>query len=363
MRWTRLLLVSGVVSLIGVVGAEAQENADAFRELYGRWTAANEDLERMGEAFRDASVEERAEMRTTLLERFKGLREMLPELRAKAISAYQENPNVDADVVDVLMRLAATDIQEDRYLAAREVVSMLLQGQSTARGIQDLAGLVAYCQDDFQEAKRFWDLARENNAFSETSAGYYASIDQRIAEFDRELKLRAEEEARNDLPIVQFETTKGVLKIVLYEDQAPQTVGNFVSLVERGFYDGLSFHRVLPGFMAQGGCPVGNGTGGPGYEIPCECYREDRRLHFAGSLSMAHAGRDTGGSQFFLTFRSTPHLDGRHTVFGRVIEGQEVLAELRRVDPMSPNREEPDKIVRATVVRKREHEYRPTKVE
>ena len=148
----------------------------------------------------------------------------------------------------------------------------------------------------------------------------------------------------------------------MYENEAPQAVGNFVSLVEKGFYDGLTFHRVLPGFMAQGGCPDGNGAGGPGYDIYCECHQDNHRKHFRGSLSMAHAGRDTGGSQFFLTFLRTPHLDGRHTVFGRVIDGMDVLAKLQRRDPSNPNAEKPDRIIKAEVIRKRDHVYAPTKV-
>ncbi|MCR9117055.1 MAG: peptidylprolyl isomerase [bacterium] len=159
-------------------------------------------------------------------------------------------------------------------------------------------------------------------------------------------------------------TSKGDLVIELYEDHAPETVGNFVSLVEAGKYDGLSFHRVLAHFMAQGGDPKGDGTGGPGYNIYCECYGDDIRHHFRGTLSMAHAGRDTGGSQFFLTFRPTPHLDGRHTVFGRVIEGLDVLTKLQRVDPTaSPPRPQPDTIIKAEVIRKRDHEYKPNKVQ
>ena len=164
-----------------------------------------------------------------------------------------------------------------------------------------------------------------------------------------------------ELPQVLFKTSKGDILIELYEDEAPNTVANFITLVEKKFYDGIVFHRVLEDFMAQGGDPTGKGSGGPGYCIPCECYKEGARKHTKkGTLSMAHAGRDTGGSQFFLTFRATPHLDGKHTVFGQVIKGEDVLDKLRRVDPGNPDPEsKPDKIVEATVVRKRDHKYEP----
>jgi cyclophilin family peptidyl-prolyl cis-trans isomerase len=130
--------------------------------------------------------------------------------------------------------------------------------------------------------------------------------------------------------------------------------------VERGFYDGTPFHRVIGGFMAQGGDPTGTGTGGPGWAIRCECYREDYRRHFRGTLSMAHAGRDTGGSQFFITFVPTAHLDGRHTAFGRVIDGWPTLAQIVRRDPRSSV--EPTTITRARVLRKRNYDYIPEKL-
>lgn len=112
------------------------------------------------------------------------------------------------------------------------------------------------------------------------------------------------------------------LEIELYDDAAPKTVENFEKLANEGFYDNLSFHRVIPGFVSQGGCPVGNGTGGPGYTIPCET-AGNPHVHERGSLSMAHAGKDTGGSQFFIVHDAQPHLDGVHTVFGKVTSGIE----------------------------------------
>ena len=112
-------------------------------------------------------------------------------------------------------------------------------------------------------------------------------------------------------------TAKGVMWIILYNDETPNTVANFAALVNDGFYNGLNFHRVIPGFMAQGGCPHGTGTGGPGWAIPCETSL-NKHKHVKGTLSMAHAGPNTGGSQFFICFVSTPHLDGVHTVFGGI---------------------------------------------
>ncbi|SFI08968.1 peptidyl-prolyl cis-trans isomerase B (cyclophilin B) [Tindallia magadiensis] len=132
---------------------------------------------------------------------------------------------------------------------------------------------------------------------------------------------------------VKMETEKGQIYIELFEKEAPGTVSNFLKLIEEGFYDGLSFHRVIDDFVIQGGCPQGTGTGGPGYTIKCEL-KNNPHKHERGSLSMAHAGRDTGGSQFFICHSPQPHLDGNHTVFGKVTEGIEVVDEIRAGDKM-----------------------------
>lgn len=126
-------------------------------------------------------------------------------------------------------------------------------------------------------------------------------------------------------------TDKGDMTIELYPDAAPNTVANFYVLAKDGFYSGLNFHRVIEGFVAQGGCPHGTGTGGPGWKIACETDSNPHR-HLQGSLSMAHAGRNTGGSQFFLVLEPQPHLDGKHTVFGKVTKGIDVMLSIERGD-------------------------------
>jgi peptidyl-prolyl cis-trans isomerase B (cyclophilin B) len=128
-------------------------------------------------------------------------------------------------------------------------------------------------------------------------------------------------------------TEKGTMRVELYETDAPITVQNFVDLSKKGFYDGLTFHRVIPNFVIQGGCPTGTGTGGPGYKIQCEL-DGGNQFHDRGVLSMAHAGRNTGGSQFFVCHSraNTAHLDRNHTCFGKVVEGLEVIDAIRAGD-------------------------------
>ncbi|WP_339700913.1 peptidylprolyl isomerase [uncultured Roseivirga sp.] len=134
----------------------------------------------------------------------------------------------------------------------------------------------------------------------------------------------------------EIQTEKGVMKVEFFEKDAPNTVKNFTDLAKKGFYDGLTFHRVLPNFVIQGGCPNGTGAGGPGYKIDCEL-DGDNQYHDRGVLSMAHAGRNTGGSQFFICHSrdNTAHLDRNHTCFGKVVEGVDIVDEIRQGDKIN----------------------------
>lgn len=131
----------------------------------------------------------------------------------------------------------------------------------------------------------------------------------------------------------EIHTDYGIMKVEFFPEDTPKTVANFVKLAQSGFYDGLTFHRVIPDFVVQGGCPDGTGAGGPGYTIPCEL-DGNNQYHDRGVLSMAHAGRDTGGSQFFICHNrnNTQHLDGNHTCFGKVVENVDIVDKINQGD-------------------------------
>jgi peptidyl-prolyl cis-trans isomerase B (cyclophilin B) len=135
---------------------------------------------------------------------------------------------------------------------------------------------------------------------------------------------------------VKISTDRGDMIAELYDNETPITVNNFLSLIEKKFYDGLNFHRVIPGFVAQGGCPNKMGNGGPGYTIQCEV-NAPKQFHDKGVLSMAHAGRNTGGSQFFICHgrQNTQHLDGNHTCFGKVVEGLDIIDQIKQGDSIN----------------------------
>lgn len=169
-----------------------------------------------------------------------------------------------------------------------------------------------------------------------------------------------------DNPIVTFETSKGIIKAELYPDIAPNTVNNFISLVKKGFYDGLTFHRVINGFMIQGGCPEGNGMGGPGYSIKGEFAQNgfnNNLAHTEGVLSMARSQMpDSAGSQFFIMHKAAPHLDGAYAAFGMVIEGMEVVNEIAETETDRSDRpKEPQIIVKVTADTKGKEYSEPEK--
>lgn len=239
-------------------------------------------------------------------------------------------------------------LNDTGYDAARLPVANMIRAETLIaehRFDEAAAALEAIAQDASMEGRvlnRYWQDRNQ--------------LRQLIEDWAVEQEIRSSEAAADDLPRVELITVKGRIVLELFENQAPNTVANFISLVEKDFYDGTTFHRVISDFMTQGGDPNSKpdvegvpGTGGPGYTIPDELPESEYRKHFAGSLSMANSGPDTGASQFFITHRPTPHLDGRHTVFGRTLEGLDVARAIERDDVLQE----------VNILRTRDHEYTP----
>lgn len=295
-----------------------------------------------------------------------------------AIEAYRANPGGDEQVTELLLSVVEYQMVGrgpagggDDYEAALPILEALIAGGHEKSELPVWAFLAAFTTNDYEAATKYAELAKtsgalqagpgEANEAQETfgiAMKFLRQLDDYKKLWAEESAIRAAEAAADDLPRVKFATSKGDVVIELFENEAPIAVANFITLVKKGYYDGIVFHRVLSRFMAQGGDPTGSGSGGPGYSIACECYGDNIRKHFRGTLSMAHAGRDTGGSQFFLTFLPTDHLDGKHTVFGRVVEGFGVLGALNRANPQGSGPQPPtDKIISAEVLRDRGHSY------
>lgn len=352
----------------GAKAGEKKEDATAktpqdFKTLFAKTQELEERLDAIRERYPVAGSKERTKLLSEFREKVRAINDLLPGLRSAAIAEYKKAPNENKDVVTTLTGLLANDFRRDRYEQVVELGELLKKHHAKEPAIDHYLGMAYFCVSEFEKAEPHLKAAEKAKVLEAPGTQFLSNIDKYKKMWARESALRAKEAKADDLPRVKMTTNRGDIVIELFENEAPQTVGNFVSLVEKGFYNGLAFHRVLPGFMAQGGCPQGTGTGGPGYKIKCECFKEDARMHFRGSLSMAHAGRDTGGSQFFLTFLPTSHLDGKHTVFGRVIKGMDVLAKIQRRNPQRRGQPDADRIVKAEVLRKRpKTEYKPTKV-
>ncbi|MDY0166318.1 MAG: peptidylprolyl isomerase [Thermoguttaceae bacterium] len=340
---------------------QAADPGEQFQAVMADWRALLARLQDLQKEFATADDERKAAIRTEFAAAVEEGEEMESKLIRAAEQALDATDKSREEAAQLLVGVLRTEVDADNYEEALRLGELLCE-KTDDRRVVNLTGIAAFAAGDFDTAEKRLNQAAEQRTLSERARAFLSDVPEYKRAWAREQKIRAAEAESDDLPRVSLKTNKGTIEIELFENEAPMAVANFVSLIEKGFYDGLTFHRVLPGFMAQGGCPDGTGTGGPGYNIPCECHKPDHRRHFRGTLSMAHAGRDTGGSQFFLTFLPTSHLDGRHTAFGRVISGMDVLAKLQRRDPGAANPPEPDRILEAKVLRKRDHAYEPTKV-
>ena len=277
---------------------------------------------------------------------------VLPRLRALRDTILKTNPD-EPFANEMLMYEAFESNQYPK--AASHAEKVIAAGDPNAR-VLSIAGVSSFAQHKFEEALKHLKSAGNQDQMVRQ---YLKAAEEYVGLWKEEQAIRKAEESSN-LPRVEFDTSRGKIEMVLYEDQAPNTVANFIELIESKTYDGTKFHRVINNFMIQGGDPLSkddnpanDGTGGPGHTIKCECHTDAARMHFAGTLSMAHAGRDSGGSQFFITHLPTAHLNKAHTAFGRVVKGMDVVNSVKKGDTLKT----------ARVLSKRDHEYKAEKTE
>jgi len=390
------LVFVSVFSLSVHAQAPAAPTGETSTAADSEFNAAVEDykqairaLESLRAEYQDADEATRESINAKLQQVVADTKAKVDRMTAAALESYKAAPNANTEVAELLVAMAqhlsvgqkparATGgdyLGGDQPYEALAIITALLEGGHPEPRLAAWGGVCAVCTNDYPLAEKLLNQANDAGVFAElprfpaqdtpADVGFLmkgrdnlANIEQLKAWWTEEQAIRAAESAANDLPRVKFTTTKGDIVIELFENQAPIATANMVNLVKEGFYSGVVFHRVLPHFMAQGGDPTGTGSGGPGHNIKCECYRPDARKHFRGTLSMAHAGRDTGGSQFFMCFVPTDFLNGRHTAFGRVVEGDDVLGKLQRIDPQAKGPfPTPDKIIKAEVIRDRGHAY------
>jgi|TARA_B110000467_G_C18281069_1_gene458618 cyclophilin family peptidyl-prolyl cis-trans isomerase len=359
------LIVSAPIELmVNAQVPQATVSVEPARNMYiakmGEWKQMLKDLQKLRSDFDLANKpSEITAIRKSWAATIAKAEPLLPQLRNAAVAAYAESPNTDRQLTRLLVDFAEKAILADDYEVAEHISVSMLRSGAEERRLYKIAGISSFARHNFEDAQQYFQKAEQFGAMDQMGNNYFGEIKKGYIKYwEQEQVIRAAEVKADDLPLVRLTTSVGVVELELYENEAPDTVGNFISLIEQGYYDGLSFHRVLQNFMAQTGCPIGDGTGGPGYKIYCECLRKDFRRFFTGTLGMAHSGPNTGGSQFFITFRPTGNLNAKHTAFGRVTKGLEIVRKIARVDPGKPDAKlKPDSIIKAEVIRKRDHDY------
>lgn len=363
MSAARMLFLSLALAFPAVSFA-AEPDLKAWEKALARKAEILQRLPELQKEFRAATE---AADREKIAKEFGTLRDefttkVYPQLAKLAAEVYAADPK-NFEAGETALEAA---FQANKYDDAAKLGDQLIAEGRKTEIVMNITGVSHFAKHEFPKAKSVLEAAERENVLHPQLGGRYLEEAEAYGKYwAAEQAIREKEAAApadKQLPQVVFKTSKGEILLELFENEAPNTVANFISLVEAKQYDGVKFHRVIPNFMAQGGDPLSkdddprnDGTGGPGYVIKCECYQPNARMHFRGSLSMAHAGKDSGGSQFFITHLPTSHLNPNkeqqrgHTVFGRVVKGLDIAAAL----------EVGDVIESAKVTRKRNHKYEP----
>ena len=339
--------------------------------MFEQWRGVLADLSSLRVEYRSADSRRRTDIEKQWKELIGKATALQDQLIQTAQQAFVEAPNADPKVTDLLLGVLTDWYERDDYEKMFPLGKLLMDNKCENKQVAMLAGIAAFCVNEFglaetwlEQAKSYIEAGKRGDKAVQVAAMDLGNIPYTKDAWAKEKQLREAEAKADNLPRVLLKTSQGDIELELFENEAPNSVANFISLVEKGFYNGLTFHRVLPGFMAQGGCPKGDGTGDDGYKIAAEFPRPDHRFHFRGSLAMARSqDPDSAGTQFYMMFAPAKSLDGGYTVFGRILNGYDVLAKLKRRDPDKPDAPSPDKILEAKVIRKRSHEYVPKKVE
>jgi len=335
--------------------------AEQFAGLRAQWTEFSLELDKARYRVNNCLPDQKSEAvlaYDTLLE---SGNELLQQFADAAVAAYEADPT-NADAERYLRIMIEHTLTADRYEDVQRMAKAVIEHGTPDALTYEQAAVAAFELGDLDAAERYFGEAEKLGDLSEEAQARRGTIPEWREKLVREMELRNKEAEADDLPRVTIATTKGDIVVELYEDQAPNTVANFVALADRKFYNGLEFYRVDSNFAAVAGCPLNRGTGGPGHEIVSETDRDDRRPAMRGTISMVNGGRDRCGSQFFIALSSSGvrNTDATNPVFGRVISGMNVVERLRRVNPDTTSKDfHRERILDTQVERRRSHDYKP----
>ena len=293
----------------------------------------------------------------------------------KGAELYVSSPQAYSNIGKTLQEAFLYDVQYDRFDGWVDPMMMVISAGGPIVTEELLIQGISVCiaNNRYTEMDTIFSLLRERGLMDETKEKFVEGVPAQMKKWNEELDRRKSDSEKGNNPIVELRTSKGIMKIELFEDDAPEAVNSFIYLVERKYYDLKPFFRVEKGLVAQSGCEKGDGSGSAGYTIRGEDDSPTKRYHFRGSVAVALGGdkkgnvdKNSGSSQFYISKTDLPHLDEDYTVFGRVIEGIECLGLLRQLNLANKEEREankrPDIIISAKVIRKRDHEYKPTPV-
>jgi cyclophilin family peptidyl-prolyl cis-trans isomerase len=350
--------------------AEAGPKQAQFDRLFAEWKEVIAQLWQLRMDYRQAPLDKQGDLDARYAELVAQGEKLRPALRAAAEAAYREAPDGSLFPPEYLMGVIYESCIRDAFEDAFSLARLLSEGGFERETLYGWAGLAAFGVNEFELAQKWLRRARENNVPAKygppwdglcelalRSCPFYRKAWKREQAL-RDADAQANQSPKTWLPRVLLRTSKGDIELELFENEAPNTVKNFIWLVEQGAYNGMWFPRVIDHWGAEAGARI------PRYTIRCECYQPNYRLNLRGCITMflPDDGRDRGSSPFYLLFLPRHGLDGKNTCFGRIVKGMDVLSRLQRVTPKQFDEIQPDSILEAKVLRKRDHAYEPEKL-
>lgn len=347
------------------IAGEGKSAEAKFRKGLEAYQKAGKKIRELQKSFMelDTSDEEKEAIGENLQKYAEYISKLYPKLLDLAEAAWLEKPSKDPEMLKFIVEVLEVRLATEDYESAQAILNGLLELKipEILPDLYDVAGETAFMLNDFEKAGRYFAEAEAKNVLSERCAAFKNDLPYYRTVWAKERVLRERETQKQNLPLVKIKTSKGSIVLELFENEAPNTVANFIYLAEKGFYDGLYFESVIPGFCAESGRSANSADGGPGYLIRDEFDEKNSRIHARGTVSMANDGKpNTAGSRFFIAFSPLRQFDGKFVVFGRIVKGLDVLSKLQRIDPANPDpMAEPDLIEEVKVLRKQDHKYRP----
>lgn len=359
-------------------GFDSERAVAEFKKASDEWRDVLTEINAVTIRYQNATDSQLSELRQRHRELESQARLQFRDLFGQAVKITQQSPGVDGDVTDFLSRATQYRFNRDNYEMTGEAAEALMQVLEQGRGLPEIAGVSYWATNQHERARPFLEQAVGMGLLDEKSRGVLESLErlEQAWKVEQE-KLEAEAKA-NDLPRVSFQTTRGEIVVELFENEAPNTVANFIRLVEEGTYRNIPFYQVLAGRVALAG-DVRVDPATMGFVIADENKTPDARAAFRGYLAMTKLPTppesvelktypNSASSHFFMTYRPIMGTNAEHTIFGRIIEGIEHFTALTRVDPSKEKKEgeeeeKPDYILEAEVIRKRPHDYEPNRID